>query len=1164
MATKTIAQQYMAELKSLEKQAATQHKDIRREANEARAKLSKARPRTIAISQIPGTTVTAPSTTKALQEARDEINKWEKEQLQKLLGTHLAAQKELQASRKHADVEHDEAARKAKLEAERFVPENTVKLATGELIDKTAFNKLPTKEQDLLRGIGVDAYNKLQETKAKHEMDKYIYLPVTKEYIDKAEFQELSPEYQTQLKARGVEGFNKYMEAVAHGKWAEAMRGEQVKLEEFQKKNIEVSPGNWIPKVEWGKLTPTQQTEVKKTGSYVPTISALSAKEQFEQDLKDGTIPTGSTFVGIKDGNIEYNLPSLSAEKQFAQALEQGDIPAGSIYVGSTTAGGFEYQQPVLPAIEQFNQAIKDGTIPNDAVYIGEKDKGFEYTTPVSAKEQFAQCLKTGEIPSDSVYDGKGDEGGFKYTSPSTQMIEYDSYSYGTFIGKKTMLKSEWDKLSDIGRTEKVLGRQVDGPEWMAYKLDEAGIEIPWWHMGSFSDLLGWISTYTPGTQQSEVIFKVRNSALLEWEKEYPDRKVSEAAQMAVEEIIPDLRAMRPHVMFSDLTWREHLMSVVNLALLTSPKWMPKVVRVVKKKFPRLRIGTKPFSEPGKARVEMQRVKLPTRQPKFKTTRVIGPRETIVPESRWADFLRARVSDPKLTPEKFMSVKTKTFDINLWKVKAEPWKVKPELPKFKPPGEIPFWKTMENIRGWKSPQGSVSKYISKADWEKIWKPGAPSLLPETGHIVLTQGPLPTGVPWRAPIIVPPYKMPQVFLPDMPVSIISPAITTKGGVITVTSEAATVLGLTVKQMTGTELLTTPQVRTISRAANITETRVRELAKQKLLAAVLTKSAVKSSVIAQTRLRALTQSITKTQLAALTEAVTQAQTSQAKTLTKLQMQELTKRLKLTEAQAMSLLKSIVLVMTKDLTKLQTQVLVKTLGLTGTQTKTLVKSLTQFQPAVMTQVLVKPAIVTEAAIKIKPITKTIIETKPITKTIVGKKAKPVEGKIKFRVGKIILPRMKEDDKLEKEKVYPAGTIAWKQGIYWKIIPPPYNLEKPITSRIPPTGVTKLEGTPQETLTFLEGKVPFANVEFDLGVVDGYIDIKKKTIHFTGEGEKTDIGKRLPSKTKGLTLKEAMNGETPDDKKKLLEQHAENFRVTGHIEEIPKRIATGLKARR
>ena len=44
---------------------------------------------------------------------------------------------------------------------------------------------------------------------------------------------------------------------------------------------------------------------------------------------------------------------------------------------------------------------------------------------------------------------------------------------------------------------------------------------------------------------------------------------------------------------------------------------------------------------------------------------------------------------------------------------------------------------------------------------------------------------------------------------------------------------------------------------------------------------------------------------------------------------------------------------------------------------------------------------------------------------------------------------------------------------------------------------------------------------MSFDLGVTDGYIDVKAKRIRFKSDYEmQTDVGRRLPSTTKGLSL--------------------------------------------
>lgn len=159
----------------------------------------------------------------------------------------------------------------------------------------------------------------------------------------------------------------------------------------------------------------------------------------------------------------------------------------------------------------------------------------------------------------------------------------------------------------------------------------------------------------------------------------------------------------------------------------------------------------------------------------------------------------------------------------------------------------------------------------------------------------------------------------------------------------------------------------------------------------------------------------------------------------------------------------------------------------------------------------------VVVEEAVKTQAKAATKTQVKTITKVAI-KVALRVATKIKPR----ILPSLPDigAEGAPDRKKYPDGTITWKMGVFWKIIPPPYNLEKPINSKSPPVGVKVRKGTPQQTLTFIGGKLPFKNVSFDLGVVDGFIDVKKKRIIFSGEGEKTNVGLRLPSATKGLAL--------------------------------------------
>jgi hypothetical protein len=75
----------------------------------------------------------------------------------------------------------------------------------------------------------------------------------------------------------------------------------------------------------------------------------------------------------------------------------------------------------------------------------------------------------------------------------------------------------------------------------------------------------------------------------------------------------------------------------------------------------------------------------------------------------------------------------------------------------------------------------------------------------------------------------------------------------------------------------------------------------------------------------------------------------------------------------------------------------------------------------------------------------------------------------------------------------------------------------------------------------------VPYKNVAFDLGVTDGFIDVKNRTIRFSGDGEKTDVGTRLPSTTKGVSL---------TDKAPLLQELTQKPRVSSRMS--TKRVPT------
>lgn len=98
------------------------------------------------------------------------------------------------------------------------------------------------------------------------------------------------------------------------------------------------------------------------------------------------------------------------------------------------------------------------------------------------------------------------------------------------------------------------------------------------------------------------------------------------------------------------------------------------------------------------------------------------------------------------------------------------------------------------------------------------------------------------------------------------------------------------------------------------------------------------------------------------------------------------------------------------------------------------------------------------------------------------------------------------------------------------WFFIPPPYDQAKPISLSAPPMGALKAgSNSPYDTIQVIgrsrTGRVP-KRVSIDLGWADIFV-LNGKTIQFKSGGEKTDVGARLPSFTRGMSVNDI--GSTP-----------------------------------
>ena len=93
------------------------------------------------------------------------------------------------------------------------------------------------------------------------------------------------------------------------------------------------------------------------------------------------------------------------------------------------------------------------------------------------------------------------------------------------------------------------------------------------------------------------------------------------------------------------------------------------------------------------------------------------------------------------------------------------------------------------------------------------------------------------------------------------------------------------------------------------------------------------------------------------------------------------------------------------------------------------------------------------------------------------------------------------------------------------WYFIPPPYDQETPISINAPPLGALRTGShSPYDTIQIVgrsrKGRIP-KSVTIDLGWTDILVT-DGKHIEFQSKGETTDVGTRLPSPTRGMSVED------------------------------------------
>jgi hypothetical protein len=112
-------------------------------------------------------------------------------------------------------------------------------------------------------------------------------------------------------------------------------------------------------------------------------------------------------------------------------------------------------------------------------------------------------------------------------------------------------------------------------------------------------------------------------------------------------------------------------------------------------------------------------------------------------------------------------------------------------------------------------------------------------------------------------------------------------------------------------------------------------------------------------------------------------------------------------------------------------------------------------------------------------------------------------------------------------KEARLPEGSMAWKQGLFWKWIPREDYITGATRPRTLPRGVIPIgarftdQRTPAQTIQIIGN--PGASVPdmaVDLGVADIFISDQAQTIRYAGKGEQTNVGVSVDSPTVGMTV--------------------------------------------
>lgn len=441
-----------------------------------------------------------------------------------------------------------------KKEAE-YNAENVV-LADGTAIKREEFNKLSPADQSLVMTGGIEAYNqKVEQEKATFAADNYKLPDGT--YIPMEQWNELTPEDQSFITQNGIDAYNQKLAS---------------EKTEFEANHVQLWDGTYVAKSDWDKLTEWGQTTLRLQGIDYFNEYALKDNSVFKEEYRPQAIV------------LQSEVPA-SGEVAFKQLQDVGQIPLNAEYTGYDAATGqVSYSTPPPDSVKLY-----DGTYVRNDYYNNLTEQGQSYLKLYGieqfnkAKDANPQFFKEG-VGSEAISESETTE----ITGETIRVVVVQ-----TPTGEQQFTEDEWNSKTDAQKLEVSIGRVPTLAEYQAYKLQRQLIDTnvltdydvdAYFKSFPFSFVLGEVTKVVPGTQYYEAINNVMSSSEKEYKEAYTDLYEQAIMITALDyNGFVAAKALYPQLTIKDVTLADWVQTGIAVVSYTMPIWLPKAVGLAAK-----------------------------------------------------------------------------------------------------------------------------------------------------------------------------------------------------------------------------------------------------------------------------------------------------------------------------------------------------------------------------------------------------------------------------------------------------------------------------------------------------------------------------------------------------------------------------------------------------